>query len=50
MRTLPLIAVSKAHEWLHCHERGQNALMQVKGPPSNKKLKRLRGGVFPTSS
>jgi hypothetical protein len=25
MRTLPLIAVSKAHEWLHCHERDQNA-------------------------
>jgi hypothetical protein len=32
MRTLPLIAVSKAHERLHCHERDQNALMQVKGP------------------
>jgi len=32
MRTLPLIAVSKTHERLHCHERGQNALMQVKGP------------------
>jgi hypothetical protein len=32
MRTLPLVAVSKTHERLHCHERGQNALMQVKGP------------------
>src|SRR6266508_2315210 len=32
MRTLPLIAVSKAHEWLRYHERGQNALTHVKGP------------------
>jgi hypothetical protein len=32
MRTLPFIAVSKAYEKLHCHERGQNALMQVKEP------------------
>ena len=50
MRTLPLVAVSKTHERLHCHERGQNALMQVKGPSltnehSNSGFTKMSDGV-----